>query len=132
MSHLLGIHIVRSLIWKVKDADIMIFCNACLSGIGFWYLNLNSAFFSVAPLDWLSSEMLRTKWILPFEFLCVISALWHASWHAAPDSKVILFTDSQNMVEQSSCNSTLQHTPSLCSQHHNRLQPSCPCPPCPW
>jgi len=99
MSRSSGVHIVRSLTWEVRDADIVTFCDACLSSMGFWYPNLNSLFFSVAPLDWLPLDTPRTEWILPFEFLCVVSALRHASFHAAPDSKVIIFTDSQNTVD---------------------------------
>jgi len=49
MSRSSRIHIVWSLTWKIRDADIVIFCDACLSGMGFWYPNLNSAFSQQRP-----------------------------------------------------------------------------------
>lgn len=84
--------------WEVQDADIIIFCDMSLSSMGFWYPNLNSGFFLAALLDWLLSGTPRTEWIPLFEFICVVSALQHASYHATPDSKITIFTDSQNTV----------------------------------
>jgi len=80
MSRSSGIHIVWSLTWEIRDADIVIFCDACLSGMGFWYPNLNSAFFPAAPLDWLPLGTPRTKWILPFEssVSCLPSGMPHS------------------------------------------------------
>ena len=68
--------------------------------MGFWYPKLNLAFVSATPVDIVRSG---TPWeadrILPFEFLCVVTALRHASWCAAPDAKIVIFTNSMNTVD---------------------------------
>jgi len=108
MSRSLGIHIVRSLSWEPENADITIFCDACLSGMGFWYLDTNRAFVSVTPMDLMPLGTPANDHILPFEFLCIVMALCHASWHVGPNCKNIIFTDSLNTVD---IFSTLQATP---------------------
>jgi hypothetical protein len=99
MSRSSGVHIVRSLTWEPGDADITIFCDACLSGMGFWYPKTNTAFFSVTPVDLMPSGTPAIDRILPYEFLCVVTALRHASFNAGPDSKIVIYTDSLNTVD---------------------------------
>ena len=90
-----GVYILRSLKWDQSDADRVIYCDACMTGMGFWYPNepVPEAFYSPVPSG------VPTDFIFYYEALCVLSALHHASLSLCTPSKIIIFTDNTNTVD---------------------------------
>jgi hypothetical protein len=48
---LLGIKILSSISWEPENADVSIYCNASIEGIGFWYPDHMMAFYAPVPLQ---------------------------------------------------------------------------------
>jgi hypothetical protein len=88
-----GVHLLRSFDWGIDDADVVIFCDACLEGMDFWYPNLDSGFYAPVPVA-ASSEFISV-----YEALCVLSTLEHASSRLDAPSRIIIFTDNSNTVD---------------------------------
>jgi hypothetical protein len=84
--------------WPLDSADITIYCDASLTGMGFWLRDENLGFHSPNPPGFIPQNMPARDWILPYESLCVASALQHAADLLPPDSRVVTFTDSNNTV----------------------------------
>lgn len=83
---------LKSSLWPVDEADLIIFCDASLSGLGFWCPTQLLGFYYT-----LSSTVQRS--IFFFESLCVLSALaWAAELPLGP-SRVVIYTDSLNSVQ---------------------------------
>jgi hypothetical protein len=51
MRSSLGIKILSSVCWELEDADAIIYCDASLQGIGFWYPDRATAFHVPIPLQ---------------------------------------------------------------------------------
>jgi hypothetical protein len=98
-----GIHLVRSLSWAPATADVTIFTDACLSGMAFWYPELQSAFYAPTP----SSG--RPEQIFFYEALCVVSALQHAAKTCAAGARMVIYTDNANTVQMFSSLRALPH-----------------------
>ena len=90
-----GIYILRSLKWDESDADRVIYCDACMTGMGFWYPDepVPEAFYSPVPSG------VPTDFIFYYEALCVLSALHHVSASLQKPEKIIIFTDNTNTVD---------------------------------
>jgi hypothetical protein len=53
MSHLrtsLGVRLLSSVTWDVEDADKTIFCDACQTGLAFWFPAHSQGYYSPVPL----------------------------------------------------------------------------------
>ena len=87
-----GIHILHSPDWDPSSADFTAYCNACPSGLGFWYPSLAVGFHSPMPVD---SQLTS---IFYFEALCVFCALKDIASRTTRGSKVVIFTDNLNTV----------------------------------
>ena len=88
-----GIHIIDAVEWGVRDANLVIHCDASLGGLGFVHLNAQIGFCATIPPD----ALLNT--IFFYEALCVVSAiLWVSELPQVP-CRLLIFTDSLNTVE---------------------------------
>lgn len=90
-----GVHLLKSVSWDLHDATLTIYCDACPDGMGFWYPDLNIAFY--APTPYLENPNL----IFYFEALCVHSALFDAHRRTPTNNggHFIIYTDNSNTVD---------------------------------
>ena len=90
-----GVLLHRSLAWDVDDASFTIYCDACPKGMGFWYPELNIAFYSETP------EVENPNLIFYFEALCVLSAIYDAHCQSRGgnyQARMVVYTDNSNTV----------------------------------
>ncbi|THH05851.1 hypothetical protein EW146_g9790 [Bondarzewia mesenterica] len=89
-----GIVILQARDWSPEDADLVLYTDASLSGLGFW-----------CPLRWegfmspLPSPPQGTETIFWFEALTVLSALIYATTLDPPPTTLAIFTDNLNTVQ---------------------------------
>lgn len=90
-----GVHLLQSRAWKPCDANLEVFCDACLSGLGFWSPARHLGFMTSLPAvpDGLDDT------IFWFEALCVLSALHWAASLARPPRRFAVYTDNLNTVQ---------------------------------
>ena len=88
-----GIHIFSASDWDPDSADLIVYCHACLEGLGFWYPSSALAFYSSTPKD---SEV-SVKFY--FEALCVFCALMDVANRARQGAKIVIYTDNLNTVQ---------------------------------
>jgi hypothetical protein len=67
-----GIHLLKSKEWTPEQADVTIYCDACMEGMGFWFPDHSVGYFSPIPFP------VPVDIIFYFEALCVAAALEHA------------------------------------------------------
>ena len=89
-----GIRLLKSVYWDVHEATLMIYCDACPEGMGFWYPNLGIAFYSPTPC------YQHPDLIFYFEALCVHSALYdaHCRMATGENGHFLIYTDNSNTV----------------------------------
>ena len=83
--------LLKSISWNINEASTIIYCDACPSGMGFWYPKTNEGFISPTPSD------VSPQLIFYFEALCVLSALYNThqwSW----SEHIVIYTDNLNTV----------------------------------
>ena len=88
-----GVHLFKSITWKPASADVVIFCDACPEGMGFWYPTSKDGYYAPTPVNSPSNA------IFYFEALCVLSALHHVQSKARKGSKILIYTDNANTVD---------------------------------
>ncbi|KAJ2932592.1 hypothetical protein H1R20_g4498, partial [Candolleomyces eurysporus] len=93
LRNLPGTHIMSNTSWDLSKADITIYVDACLEGMGFWYANQSVGYYSPVPASTPSCH------IFYFEALCALSALIHATSHNPSASRIVIFSDSTNTVD---------------------------------
>ncbi|RDB19551.1 hypothetical protein Hypma_013363 [Hypsizygus marmoreus] len=95
LSAATGTHILRSYYWSPDGADITIYCDACLNGMGFYYPEHDLSLYATVPPETPSDQ------IFYFEALCIVSALQHATekFTSAAPLKIVIFTDNTNSVD---------------------------------
>jgi len=87
--------LLKSLSWGLKDATLLIYCDACPARMGFWYPKMRIGFYS-PTLAYQNPEL-----ILYFKALCVLSAIYdahHRSLHRS-GGYLVVFTDNSNTVD---------------------------------
>ena len=87
-----GVFLLKSLSWDVENATQMVYCDACLEGMGFWYPHLQIAFIAPTPAHW------NPNLIFYFEALCVLCALWDIHQRSPCGSRLVIYTDNYNTV----------------------------------
>jgi hypothetical protein len=92
IERLKGLHLLHSVSWPAETATLTIYCDACPLGMGFWYPDLDLAFYSETPTD-------DEGTIFYFEALCVLCALLDASNRSPTPGRFIFYTDSLNSVD---------------------------------
>ena len=97
--------------------------------MGFWYPELNIGFHSTNPPEFVSDESPAKERILPYECLCVVSALQHAAESMPAHSRIVIFTDSDNTVAMFSSlrclpwyNPLLRHAVDILVSHDLQLR----------
>lgn len=88
-----GIHLLKSISWTEESATHIIYCDACPTGLGFWYPSNHLGFHCVAPPDPLPNTI-----IFFLEALCVLCALQHAHQLSPKGSRFVIYTDNLNTV----------------------------------
>ena len=89
------VFIVQSTAWQPHQADLVIYCDACLTGMGFWSPKLQQAFVA----DVTSSLSQPEDTIFWLEALTVLSALIWATELSPPPSRLAIFTDNLNTIQ---------------------------------
>jgi hypothetical protein len=82
----------KDLLWALETASHVIYCDACPAGLGFWYPDLDLAYFALAPPDDV------TQLIFYLEALCVVCTIRDACEKASALGRFVIYTDNQNMV----------------------------------
>ena len=89
-----GIRLIHHIHWDTSSADIIIYCDACLEGMGFWLPDKCVGYYSPVP------NSTTEEHIFYFKALCVLSAIHHATdvLQIPPSAKVLIYTDNDNTV----------------------------------
>ncbi|GLB41624.1 hypothetical protein LshimejAT787_1002240 [Lyophyllum shimeji] len=87
-----GIHLLRAQLWDPSEADFTIFCDASLTGMGYWYPCSCVGFRSDIPPDTPSDK------IFFYESLCVACAILDAAEYARCPCRLVVYTDNTNTV----------------------------------
>ncbi|CDO77838.1 hypothetical protein BN946_scf184714.g13 [Trametes cinnabarina] len=91
-----GIHLMRASSWGPNDADLVVFCDACLTGMAFWIPALSLAFVSDCP----GAPVGLEDNIFWFEALTVLAALEWVHEHLSPlPTRLAIYTDNLNTVQ---------------------------------
>ncbi|CDO77126.1 hypothetical protein BN946_scf184657.g1 [Trametes cinnabarina] len=91
-----GIHLMRASSWGPNDADLVVFCDACLTGMAFWIPALSLAFVSDCP----GAPVGLEDNIFWFEVLTVLAALEWVHEHLSPlPTRLAIYTDNLNTVQ---------------------------------
>jgi hypothetical protein len=93
LSRLPGTRVLQSVDWDPDTADVIAYCDASLTGLGFWYPGLSAGFWSVVPED------PPTGTIFYFEALSVLSAIIQSTSFGFPVNKLVVYTDNLNTVQ---------------------------------
>jgi len=88
-----GLLLLESTSWMLDMASFTIFCDACPTGLGFWYPDLNLGFVAETPADDV------THLIFYFEVLCVLCALLDACVRTREYGRFAIYTDNRNTVD---------------------------------
>jgi hypothetical protein len=116
------VHLLHSLTWTQSNADVVVFCDACPKGMGFWIPDTSDAFYCPTPAD-------TQPLIYYVEALCVLAALSHCCSSMTTNQKLLLYTDNTNVVDIFSSlrcrpefNTILKHAVITCVQSQVDVQ----------
>jgi hypothetical protein len=87
-----GVRLLKSRAWDASLADVTIYCDACLEGMGFWFPDHQVRYYSPVPLG-VPSDL-----IFFYEALCVTCALQRAHLSSPDGSHIVIYTDNMNTV----------------------------------
>jgi hypothetical protein len=93
LSRLPGTRVLQSLDWDLALADVTVYCDASLTGLGFWFPDFDVAFWSAIPEDPPKDT------IFYFEALSVLSAIIHSTSVCSKVNKLVIYTDNLNTVQ---------------------------------
>ena len=88
-----SVFLLQSIAWHVEEADLVVFTDACLSGLGFWSPQHTVAYYS--PV--LAAR--RDAPIFFHEAFAVACAIHWACHRSAPPGRLVIKTDSMNTVD---------------------------------
>lgn len=83
--------LLQELSWTLNQADFTIFCDASLSGLGFWLPLSHKGFIN-------STSPSNMEGIFFWKALCVASALYEIS-QSSSQAWIVIYTDSDNTVK---------------------------------
>jgi hypothetical protein len=92
IESLSGIHIIRSRRWDLESADLVVYCDASMEGLGCWFPDHGIGLHSPIPA-WVTRSI-----IFYHEALAVATALDRLSHNVRPHCKIVIFTDNSNTV----------------------------------
>jgi hypothetical protein len=87
-----GTRIMESTLWNSSEADVVLYADACLDGMGFWYHNTDVGYYSPTPTS------PPVEHIFYFEALCALSALRHAVESFPNKRRFVIYSDNMNSV----------------------------------
>lgn len=87
-----SVHIVRAIDWPPADADMYVYCDACLQGMGFWFPGQFSGYYALVPAN------PPVDLIFFYEAFCVACALHEASRWPDHPMRLIIYTNNSNTV----------------------------------
>lgn len=91
-----GVHLITATAWGPADADLIVFCDACLSGMAFWISSLSCGFVADCP----SAPPTLDDNIFWFEALTVLAALEWVVRNVSPlPRRLAIYTDNLNTVQ---------------------------------
>ena len=93
LSRLPGTRILKSMDWDTNEADITAYCDASLTGLGFWFPDQSVGFWSRLP------EEPPNDTIFYFEALCILSAIMHSNSLCMSVKRLVVYTDNLNTVQ---------------------------------
>lgn len=88
-----GILLLHSKAWPVYSADIIIECNACPTGMAYWFPSLQQGYFCSTQED------TPTELIFFLEALTVTLALCFSTLDVPKSQKITIYSDNQNTVD---------------------------------
>ena len=88
-----GVFLLQASDWNPSEADLVVYCDVCLDGMGFWYPDNGDAFYSHVPSG------VPTDFIFYYEALCVLCVLEHALSLLSSPSRIAIYTDNSNTVD---------------------------------
>jgi len=88
----LGINLLSSVSWDAEDADAIVYCDACMEGLAFYYPARLAGFYAPVP------NHNAREIIFYYEALAVASACNDLKNSMLHHSKIIVYTDSMNTV----------------------------------
>jgi hypothetical protein len=88
-----GLLLLETTSWPLDAATFTIFCDACPTGLGFWYPDLDLGFVTETPTDDVSHL------IFYYEALCVLCALLNTCVRVTAYGRFVIYTDNQNTVD---------------------------------
>jgi hypothetical protein len=80
-------------LWDPSEADVILYADACLGGMGFWYHNTDVGYYSPTP------SPSPVEHIFYFEALCALSALQHAAESFPNKCRFVIYSDNTNTVD---------------------------------
>ena len=87
-----GVCLLNFIIWSTSDANLTIYCNASMTALGFYILQMNLAITS--PI----SQEQGLHHIFFYKAFCIVLALAFATQLNHPPACLLIFTDSLNTV----------------------------------
>jgi len=89
-----GVCLIHHIHWDISSADVIIYCDTCLDGMGFWLPDKCIGYYSPVP------DNTTDEQIFYFEALCVLSAIHHATdvLQIPSSAKILIYTDNNNTV----------------------------------
>ena len=79
--------------WGPEDADETVFCDACMTGLAFWYPAHHKGFYAAMP------KVVAHEIIFYFESWAVVNVIDDLQTRVVNYSKIIIYTDSINTVD---------------------------------
>ena len=88
-----AVHLLKSKFWSPEEADITVYCDACMDGMGFWFPDHRVGYFSPVPFS------VPSNIIFYFEALCVAATLECAHLSIKDGTRIVIYTDNANTVD---------------------------------
>ena len=109
LEHDTDVRILHQIHWDTSSADVTLYCDACLQGMGFWFPDKFVGYYSPVP------ETTTEEYIFYYEALCILSAIHYVMdfLSVPPTSKILIYTDNDNTI---TIFNTLQ-----CLPHYNPI-----------
>lgn len=88
-----GVYLFEDVDWSVQRADEVAYCDACLSGLGFYFERLKEGFQCVVP------QSAPRDTIFYFEALAVVSVVDAATRLPSIPARLLIYSDNTNTVD---------------------------------
>ncbi|KIJ43519.1 hypothetical protein M422DRAFT_107813, partial [Sphaerobolus stellatus SS14] len=88
-----GIYLIDAIAWEASEADMFVFTDACLIGMGFWSPNTSQAVYCNIPV------IRNYRDIFFFEALTVLYVLYWVAEASPTVSRLAIYYDSSNTVD---------------------------------